>query len=132
MTIQLSGLQKIIYALLGADREPMTGYDMTKFIKTRTGHSHQQVYRECDQMVNMGILKFEKVPQEGKPDKKNYSIAEYAQFEQTPRSDFTKTNGSLWCAIEDACGSNIHNKYIEHMASAERDFIANVLMGEIK
>lgn len=132
MKIQLSGLQKIIYALLDADREPMTGYEMTKFIKTRTGHSHQQVYRECDQMVKAGVLSCEKTPQEGKPDKKNYSINNRIQIKQSPISDFTKTNASLWCALEDAYGGNVHKDYIEHMASAEREFIDKVLRGEIK
>ena len=132
MTIQLSGLQKVVYALLDASREPMTGYEMAKFFKTRTNHSHQQIYRECDQMVKMGVLKCEVIPQEGKPDKKNYSIAKSLIIKQALISDFTKTNGSLWCAINDAYGKNIHEKYIEHMKLSEKEFINKVLQGEIE
>ena len=132
MAIQLSGLQKVVYALLDASGEPMTGYEMTKFVKSRTNHSHQQVYRECDLMVKMGVLKCEAIPQEGKPDKKNYSIAKSLIIKQTPISDFSKTNGSLWCALEDVYGNNIHEKYIEHMKLAEQEFINKVLQGEIE
>lgn len=110
----------------------MSGYEMTKFIKPRTGHSHQQVYRECDQMVKIGVLKCEVIPQEGKPNKKNYSIAKAITIKQTPISDFTKTNGSLWCSLEDVYGGCVHEKYIEHMKLAESEFIDKVLQGEIK
>ena len=132
MKPKLSGLQKIIYSQLHQNLGPMSGYEMTKFVKPRTGHSHQQVYRECDQMVKMGILKCEVIPQEGKPNKKNYSIAKSLPIDQTSISDFTKTNGSLWCAIEDAYGKSIHEKYIEHMKLAEQEFIAKVMKGDIK
>ncbi|MDP5255776.1 MULTISPECIES: PadR family transcriptional regulator [unclassified Vibrio] len=57
-----------------------TGYDITKEFSSSIGFfwkaSHQQVYRELNKMADKGLVTCVLEPQEGKPDKKIYSITE--------------------------------------------------------
>lgn len=55
-----------------------TGYDITKEFSSSIGYfwkaSHQQVYRELNKMGQQGLVTCVLEPQEGKPDRKVYSI----------------------------------------------------------
>ena len=55
-----------------------TGYDITKEFSNAVGHfwkaSHQQVYRELNKLAEIDAVTCRLEPQEGKPDKKVYSI----------------------------------------------------------
>lgn len=57
-----------------------TGYDITKEFSSSIGYfwkaSHQQVYRELNKMAQEGLLTSVLVPQDGKPDRKIYSITD--------------------------------------------------------
>lgn len=57
-----------------------TGYDITKEFSSAIGHvwkaSHQQVYRELNKLAELGAVNYRLEPQEGKPDRKVYSITE--------------------------------------------------------
>ncbi len=57
-----------------------TGYDITKEFSYSIGYfwnaSHQQVYRELNKMAINGLVTCVLEPQEGKPDRKIYSITE--------------------------------------------------------
>ncbi|MCG3729582.1 PadR family transcriptional regulator [Vibrio cincinnatiensis] len=57
-----------------------TGYDITKEFSASIGYfwkaSHQQVYRELNKMGQQGLVTCVLEPQEGKPDRKVYSITE--------------------------------------------------------
>lgn len=57
-----------------------TGYDITKEFSASIGYfwkaSHQQVYRELNKMASNGLVTCELHPQDGKPDRKVYSITE--------------------------------------------------------
>ncbi|KFA99460.1 PadR family transcriptional regulator [Vibrio sp. ER1A] len=66
----LSKLQSALFFEIKAN-ENITGYDISKAISAKgLKWSHQQVYRELPKMpLNMTY-----VPQEGKPDKKLYSL----------------------------------------------------------
>jgi DNA-binding PadR family transcriptional regulator len=69
------------YAILGAivDR-PSTGYEITKRMDGSIGFfwgsPHQQVYRELAVLDEEGWVAFQEEAQEGKPDKKIYSLTE--------------------------------------------------------
>ncbi len=57
-----------------------TGYDITKEFSSSIGYfwkaSHQQVYRELNKMGEQGLVTCVLEPQEGKPDRKVYSITD--------------------------------------------------------
>lgn len=57
-----------------------TGYDITKEFSNAIGHfwkaSHQQVYRELNKLADMGAVSCRLEPQDGKPDRKVYSITD--------------------------------------------------------
>ncbi len=57
-----------------------TGYDITKEFSNAVGHfwkaSHQQVYRELNKLAEINAVTCRLEPQEGKPDKKVYSITD--------------------------------------------------------
>ncbi|MBE1275970.1 MULTISPECIES: PadR family transcriptional regulator [Enterovibrio] len=57
-----------------------TGYDITKEFSNAIGQfwkaSHQQVYRELNKLADMGAVSCKLEPQDGKPDRKVYSITD--------------------------------------------------------
>lgn len=59
---------------------PCSGYDISKQFDEGVGcywkASQQQIYRELSKMEQRGWVKFEQIPQVGKPDKKIYCITE--------------------------------------------------------
>jgi DNA-binding PadR family transcriptional regulator len=55
------------------EQRPMTGYDLTKATYYWTA-SHQQIYRALNWMEQGGYIVSEHIPQEGKPDKKVYTL----------------------------------------------------------
>ena len=61
-------------------QRPDSGYDISKRFDEGLScywkATQQQVYRELSKMESRGWVDFEKVPQEGKPDKKIYSITD--------------------------------------------------------
>lgn len=71
-------LPHVILTILS--REPTTGYDITKAFSHKVGHfwkaSHQQVYRELNKMSKQEWVTSEVIQQDGKPDKKIYTITE--------------------------------------------------------
>ncbi|WP_299941065.1 PadR family transcriptional regulator [uncultured Microbulbifer sp.] len=67
------------YAVLTLlDIEPGSGYDLKCRFERRVSHfwsaSHQQMYRELHKLHQEGLLDCVEQPQEGKPDKKVYSL----------------------------------------------------------
>ena len=69
-------LRHVVLTVLA--RGDMTGYEITKTFETVYSHfwraSHQQVYRELGRLSAEGCVNAQVVAQEGKPDKKIYSI----------------------------------------------------------
>jgi PadR family transcriptional regulator AphA len=59
-------------------REPATGYEITQEFDAVAGFfwkaSHQQIYRELAQMADAGLVEFQAIAQDGKPDKKLYTV----------------------------------------------------------
>lgn len=70
-------LRHVVLTVLA--RGNMTGYEITKTFETVYSHfwraSHQQVYRELGRLGAEGRVNAKVIAQEGKPDKKIYSIS---------------------------------------------------------
>jgi len=69
------------YALLGLlAREALTGYELAGRMRGRIGFfwgaRHSQIYPELAKLEGGGLVSYEPVEQEGKPDKKVYSITD--------------------------------------------------------
>lgn len=62
---------------------PGTGYELSQQFDASIGHfwstSHQQIYRTLRRLETEGLISVENVSQEGKPDKKIYSLAPAGQ-----------------------------------------------------
>jgi DNA-binding PadR family transcriptional regulator len=102
------------YALLGLlAREALTGYELTGRVRERIGFfwgaRHSQIYPELAKLEGAGLVTYEPVEQEGKPDKKVYSIteagfaalSEWAVVPAQPgptRDEITLKAYSLWAA----------------------------------
>lgn len=69
------------YALLGElAREELSGYDLAQKLKAPVGffwHArHSQIYPELARLESQGMVTFRAVAQQGKPDKKLYSLTD--------------------------------------------------------
>jgi DNA-binding PadR family transcriptional regulator len=69
-------LKHSILALIS--RGPKTGYELSKDFEGSTGFfwtaSHQQIYKELQEIEKKGWVRFREVTQKDKPDKKIYAI----------------------------------------------------------
>lgn len=111
-----------------ANEGKVTGYDIAKIIKPFVNLVHQVVYKTLKRMEAEGLIVCEHVTQDGKPDKKVYSLAAEwhgAVGDQNAKceSDFTKTSGSTRYARL-AITRKLDDKtaYIRAMKKAEREF----------
>jgi DNA-binding PadR family transcriptional regulator len=63
--------------------EPLSGYDLSKRFSENSGcywrASQQQIYRELAKLEDQNMITSKTVPQEGRPDKKLYSITDLGQ-----------------------------------------------------
>lgn len=66
---------------------PQSGYDLTKSFEESVGcfwkASHQQIYRELAKLEAQGWLQSEIVPQDGRPDKKLYTVTDRGRHHLT-------------------------------------------------
>lgn len=64
--------------LTEVEKSPLTGYSLTKILPINTGWaaSHQQIYRQCDKLVQRGFMEYREIPNDGKPDAKEYRLTE--------------------------------------------------------
>lgn len=67
------------------DIEPGSGYDLKRRFERSVSHfwsaSHQQMYRELHKLHEEGLLDCEEQVQDGKPDKKVYSLTDLGRAE---------------------------------------------------
>ncbi|MFD9466816.1 PadR family transcriptional regulator [Streptomyces sp. NPDC060027] len=60
--------------------KPGSGYELARRFERSIGHfwtaTHQQIYRVLKRMESEGVLSVREVPQQGRPDKKEYSVAD--------------------------------------------------------
>ncbi|MBF2026323.1 MAG: PadR family transcriptional regulator [Oscillatoriales cyanobacterium C42_A2020_001] len=76
------------YALLALLTDcPSSGYELNRAFEKSIGcfwkASHQQIYRELGKLEELDWVNAELVPQQGKPDKKIYSITDLGRQELT-------------------------------------------------
>lgn len=83
MTMKLKELRMHLMTLLSTMNA--TGYDLTKLMENSHiwRSSHQQTYRSLNQLHDIGYLSLKLEPQQGKPDRKVYSVTAkgHAAFE---------------------------------------------------
>ncbi|MEB5557013.1 hypothetical protein GOP97_14690 [Vibrio cholerae] len=73
----LNELNIHLLALL-SEHNRCTGYDLAKMMSTSRvwRASHQQIYRQLNQLAEDGLLSCYEEPQDGKPDRKVYSLTQ--------------------------------------------------------
>lgn len=103
----LSNLQVILLSLLS--EEAMTGYDLNKQTAAYGwSASHQQIYRELNLMESKGYVTFELVPQEGKPDKKVYTVSDCGRDLLSLVAEATSPSVPKW---QDEAGAMVFSKH---------------------
>ncbi|MFT4188318.1 MAG: PadR family transcriptional regulator [Aeromicrobium sp.] len=117
-----------------------SGYDLARRFDASIGRfwkaSHQQIYKVLGRMEAGGLVTSEAVAQEGRPDKKVYSItddgrAELADFTRAPtgpevlRSDFAVKLRALPFGDRDALVASVRKRRDEHAATLA-DYEASV------
>jgi PadR family transcriptional regulator AphA len=125
-------IQSVIFTYLNVRKEA-SGYDIAKYMSTTTGNSHQQIYRTLGVLESQGYLVHTVYPQEGKPDRKVYTIADQAKVANWLTgntgylTDFSKTPTSYTLACLDLKSKHpvFHSEYIKAMKKAEADFLAS-------
>jgi PadR family transcriptional regulator AphA len=64
--------------LVALHHKEATGYEITREFDSTLGYfwqaSHQQVYRELGKLESEGLVSYQEIPQEGRPDKKQYRL----------------------------------------------------------
>lgn len=112
-----------------------TGYNVTRFLKGKTNHLHQQVYKELNRLEHKGILASKIEPREGKPAAKVYSYARNGKvfaYPSADSSDFSKTPIACSLVVEDILNdTNDFDKYIKTMEDAESICIHDIKYSDL-
>ncbi len=124
----MSSLNLVIRAIIGKSNAPISGYDIAKAIKDKTGNSHQQIYRELAKIAKGDGVKVELVKQQDKPDKKLYSYTdkpEVLALDYGNTGDYSKTKLAYEILVDDILnGTDRYSDYIAAMKEAESKFIS--------
>lgn len=124
----MSNVGMVIKALILTSPEPITGYEITKLIKNKTGNQHQQVYRELRKIAQRDDIIVEKIPQLEKPDKKVYRFKEghVLKLECQAESDYSKTELAYALLLNDILyGTTLYDEYIHSVQRLEDAFFKN-------
>ena len=104
-----------------------SGYDLTNILKQlHLRFSHQQIYRE---IKNIELLKCEVMPQDGKPDRKIYSLIDKSNEALSSiqrHIDFNpkRTNPKIFLAFNmPSVALTAYNAYNDYIDSEKRDDI---------
>ncbi|MEU7028465.1 PadR family transcriptional regulator [Streptomyces sp. NPDC046275] len=122
--------------------QPGSGYELARRFERSIGYfwtaTHQQIYRVLKRMENDGWVAARDVPQQGRPDKREYSVADLGRAAlsswlhdpiepESVRHDLAvKIRGA---AFDDPAGL-IHE--VERHRQAHRDRLAHYLAGEAR
>lgn len=123
--IEMNNLNMVIQAIIHKSETPLSGYDIAKMIKNKTGNSHQQVYRELNKLSERSDVKVETIIQYEKPDRKVYSFTSNAGFVscEPKESDLTKTNLGYAILTRDILsGTNNYDSYVAELKSVEKKY----------
>lgn len=126
----MNDLQRIILAKLSS--KSATGYTICQELTPLTNHSHQQIYRELNKMADNGHATFVVKPQEGKPDRKIYTItksgeAQHVLNNEKPITVETFNRGHLMVAIMSSTNElellNRLKAYAKDMRALSKDIV---------
>lgn len=119
----MSNLNTVIQALMHKSDKPLSGYDIAKAIKNKTGNSHQQIYRELGKIAKRNDVIVTEVVQHDKPDKTLYSFNKETKGSfsyVTNHSDFSKTKfGYSLLTLDILDGTNHFDNYMEDLKAVE-------------
>lgn len=120
----MSNLNTVIQALMHKSDKPLSGYDIAKAIKNKTGNSHQQIYRELGKIAKRDDVIVTEVVQYDKPDKTLYSFKDKGDFAyENKDSDFSKTKFGYTLLVSDILnGTNHFDSYIEDLKAVESKY----------
>lgn len=120
----MSNLNTVIQALMHKSDKPLSGYDIAKAIKNKTGNSHQQIYRELGKIAKRDDVIVTNVVQYDKPDKTLYNFKNKGGFTcETSDSDFSKTKFGYTLLVSDILnGTNHFDSYIEDLKAVESKY----------
>ena len=121
----MSNVGMVIKAIIYTSPEPITGYEITKQIKNKTGNQHQQVYRELGKLADRDDVIVEKIAQSEKPDKKVYKFAPDNNFsvDCKAESDYSKTALAYGLLLNDVMyGTDLYDEYMNLMQNVEKEF----------
>lgn len=76
----------LAHAILGfLDYQPMSGYDLKKYFDQSVAHfwsaTQSHIYKALDTLEKDGLVESKIIPQEGKPNRKQYQITEAGRAE---------------------------------------------------
>ncbi len=74
------------HAILGfLDYQPMSGYDLKKYFDQSVAHfwsaTQSHIYKALENLENEGMVESQVIPQEGRPNRKQYSITDAGRAE---------------------------------------------------
>lgn len=76
----------LAHAILGfLDYQPMTGYDLKKYFDQSVAHfwsaTQSHIYKALEKLEEEGLVESQVIPQEGKPNRREYRITEAGRTE---------------------------------------------------
>lgn len=126
----MSNLNTVIKAIISSSKEPVSGYDIAKLIKNKSGNIHQQIYKELKKISAEGGYNVDIIYQDGLPDRKVYSVGEkkssldWFTWEQGKASDYSKTSIAYEIlTVDTLTGTNNFDEYVKVMREAEEKFL---------
>ncbi|WP_434358050.1 PadR family transcriptional regulator [Parasalinivibrio latis] len=112
----------------------VTGYDITKEFSNSIGYfwkaSHQQVYRELNKLLEQGAVECHIVPQQGKPDRKVYSITDRGHellndwFKQSLSQPVFRDEFSAKLVACSVCKSDAMVSHLESLIAESRNALS--------
>jgi DNA-binding PadR family transcriptional regulator len=125
-------MNTLSYTLLGLiARQPLSGYDLMRQMRERMGLMwpvrHSQIYPELAQMEAQGLITYEVVEQQDRPDKKVYTLAlagrlALQQWVTAPtpptmiRDEFILKAYSVWVADPQEAIARFREQQAQHQA----------------
>lgn len=125
----MSTVGNILMTLIEQNEEPITGYSLTKKLGPTTKHAHQQIYRELAKLQRKGWIACRIVPQEGKPDRKEFVTTPYAEYEDivVTATPFYRTQASYSLFAQDVADETEYfADYVYYMQLAERRILQRI------
>ncbi|OKL35419.1 PadR family transcriptional regulator [Domibacillus mangrovi] len=126
----------ILSILIG---KPCSGYELASSLEFIWPAKHSQIYPQLSRMEEQGLVVFQMIQQNGKPNKKVYSVTEQGQelltswlnkepSDPVVRDEFLIKKNSIWLSDQESSERLLHNrieKLNNKIASQEKQ-ISNI------